>query len=278
MKPFDHFIITRFNLKNYDANWSLDKNKNDTLSNNWLEHRLDLFQRYCIPSLLNQTNGDFKWVLYFDTSTDIKYRKIIEDLPKSYPMILIRYVNGYDGFSKKYPEDIVKWKDTKKEYLITSRIDNDDVLHKGMVDRIQQSFDFQNFKAVNFSKIYCLKLNPPRELFLRILFSNHFVSLIEKVKNNKINGCYSRMDHEWNVKGQVLQITDDVYCMELIHERNLLNRLRGFPIPIPKELTHFQIPEKNQFQLRSSYLKLWKMPWLKLLKCSSNNHGIFPID
>lgn len=46
-----HFILTRFNLLLWDK--AKDDRKVRTIK--WLEHRFSLFERYCLPSVKNQT-------------------------------------------------------------------------------------------------------------------------------------------------------------------------------------------------------------------------------
>ena len=51
---FDHFLITRFNLKNND--WNVDKNDNVICDKDWLNFRFDIFEKTCFNSIKNQNN------------------------------------------------------------------------------------------------------------------------------------------------------------------------------------------------------------------------------
>ena len=64
---FSHFILTRFNVKKM---WSQDKRGNKVLTDEWLSHRFKLFENYCLPSIVNQENKNFIWLVYFDQDTD----------------------------------------------------------------------------------------------------------------------------------------------------------------------------------------------------------------
>lgn len=60
---FHHFLITRFNLRN--PSWELTKNNETLLDDSWMSERIELFKNYCFPSVVNQTNKNFKWLLFF---------------------------------------------------------------------------------------------------------------------------------------------------------------------------------------------------------------------
>jgi hypothetical protein len=49
---FQHFVITRFNLRKKD--WQTSK-KTQVLTDIWMEGRLELFEYYCFSSLKAQT-------------------------------------------------------------------------------------------------------------------------------------------------------------------------------------------------------------------------------
>ena len=74
---FYHFLITRFNLKNPD--WDVTKNNEALLDEKWMDERFELFSNYCLPSVINQTNKNFKWLVFFDTSTSKIYQEKIEN-------------------------------------------------------------------------------------------------------------------------------------------------------------------------------------------------------
>ncbi len=261
---FNHFIITRFNLKSSQSNWKTDKNNSVTLSDEWLEHRINLFKTYCLPSIISQTNKNFIWLIYFDSDTPEKYKKIIELLLGTYKsFILPKYVSSYDKFLTSYTQDILNLLHPEKEFVITTRIDNDDVLHKNYIDIVQKQFANQEFMTVNCIKIYHYNIVKPERLFINYTFSNQFISLIEKISNKNITGCYARGDRFWNKKGEIIQIGNDVYCMELIHDKNLLNDLCGFPVLRRKNLSDFQLLNPIQNISMKDLIMIWKMSWKK---------------
>ena len=63
-----HYILTRFNVDLYNKNntkWQKDKNGTNIDPEIWLENRFKLFETYCLPSIINQTSKNFKWIVLF---------------------------------------------------------------------------------------------------------------------------------------------------------------------------------------------------------------------
>ena len=175
---FKHFVITRFNLPIFPTRNNGEKVKNCDVD--FLNKRLDIFEKYCMPSLKNQTNQDFIWFVMFDANTPdvIKGRlSHIEngmnnmsicyfDLQK-YTVLSKEYINLYNEYALKVPYNLDTVSDDNYEinseliqrcstpkfigdlirnylneegcdYIITTRIDNDDAFHKDMIDSVQR--------------------------------------------------------------------------------------------------------------------------------------------
>ncbi len=247
---------------------SKDKSGNDVLTDEWLKHRLNIFNNYCLPSVVSQTNRNFLWLIYFDSTTNETVRQQNANLENQYPgLIKIIYADGYNDFLKRNCSDILSFCSGEEDHVITSRLDNDDIIHKDFVKKIQENYSGQEFTAVNFVKILMFNPEIKNKLHIDYIFSNHFISLIEKITPGGIQGCYSRADRQWGgIK--VIQVNDKPYCLEIITDKNLLNSFRGFPV--------FKMTDLSDFQLRNIYmrnkvldidnLKIWKMSWGKYLK------------
>ncbi|MDQ1297136.1 MAG: hypothetical protein QG611_1115 [Bacteroidota bacterium] len=265
---YKHFIITRFNLRSAEKEWSRDKQGNSVFTDEWINHRTDLFLKYCLPSVVNQTNKNFLWLLYFDITTNDNIQKKFRDLENEHKYLLkVIYVNGYEDFQKSYCNDVLSLCNTDQKYIITTRLDNDDIIHKDFIKKIQDNFFEQEFMAVNFVKILMINPYEKNKIHIDYSFSNHFISLIEKINHEGISGCYNKGDRFWNQKYRIIQINDKPYCIEIISERNVLNNFRGFPVFRKVDLSDFQIKDlmiRNSFFDRYNF-KLYKMSWRKLL-------------
>ena len=94
MKSFEHLIITRFNLNLY----ARDKHDAPTRTERWLEHRFEIFERYCLPSVAAQINPNFRWLCLFDAATPAAYRRRIGGSQSVYPQFrAVFYSAGQAG-------------------------------------------------------------------------------------------------------------------------------------------------------------------------------------
>lgn len=261
---YKHFLITRFNLKRTCDSWLSDKFGKEVLTDEWMEERMNLFLGYCLPSVQSQTCKNFIWIIYIDIHTNEKFLNIFKKLENEFDFIRVIQVNNYEEFQSNYCKDILSICDGSCKYIISTRLDNDDVVHKDFIFKIQDSFEFQDFMAVNFLKV--LTLNPFnfRKVYIDYQFSNHFISIIEKIKDDVIIGCYSRGDRFWDEKGKILQIYRKPYCVEIISNQNLINDFRGFPVLKKISLVDFNIDYnfKNKLFALENFL-VHKMSWKK---------------
>lgn len=265
---YKHFIITRFNLRSFDNTWNTDKFGNSVLTDAWLDHRVELFMKYCLPSVINQTCKDFLWLLYFDVTTnDLVKQKFIELEKVHSGLIKVIWSNGYDDFTKHYCRDVMSFCSGEHEFVITTRLDNDDIIHKDFIKKIRENFHEQQFMAINFLKILMLNPEVKNKVHIDYSFSNHFISVVEKIGYSTIIGCYARGDRFWNKKNEIIQITGKPYCIEIISDRNLLNHYRGFPVFRKLDLSEFQLKGLHvRNSLFDPYILDWhKMSWGKLL-------------
>src|SRR5438105_5292995 len=56
-----HIFLIRFNVT--------DPKYSNRLTPEWLENRFELFESFCLPSLIGQSNQNFSTYIYFDSKT-----------------------------------------------------------------------------------------------------------------------------------------------------------------------------------------------------------------
>lgn len=218
---FEHYLITRFNLKN--PNWDVTKNNEELLTDAWMEDRMWLFENFCLPSVKSQTNKNFTWLLYLDTTTSEKYKTKMFDLTSAIENIKVFFINGMNEF---YPQIQKTITDNTKPYLITTRIDNDDVISRFFIDEVQKRFDSQDFLAVDIIKGYSLQIKPIYILGKKEHVFNPFISLIEK--NEKPKTVWFNDHTQWKKESRIIQVTDKRLWMSIIHEKNKVNEFDGY--------------------------------------------------
>lgn len=147
----DHFILSRFNL----LLWSKDREGNKVRSKQWLVHRFDLFEKYCLSSIKNQTCKIFEWIVLFDRTTPEPYKKEIDGYKKECSQLIPVYVEPQNGryFAEIFREEVVK--QLKGNRVITTYIDNDDALSIHFVEDLQKRVEtLSNGTFINYEDGY----------------------------------------------------------------------------------------------------------------------------
>ena len=123
---FNHFLLCRYNLGLYSSN---PYNIQDKES--WMMERLPMFKRL-LDSLENQTNKDFILVFSIDAFTPVEYQKELAELLNTYSFKWL-------GCTEQ-PREFLKTLKIEREWIITSRIDNDDEYKPTFIETIQNEF------------------------------------------------------------------------------------------------------------------------------------------
>jgi hypothetical protein len=264
-KPiFKHFVITRFNIK-----YSLETkngNQENIITDQWLKNRFDIFEKFCFPSICHQSNQNFIWLIYFDSNTPPAYREKVAGYAKVFENMVPRFISGQSVFLESVIMDVKEFTSNEQQYIITTRIDNDDVLHKNAISVIQYHFQKQDNIIIDLRKGYCLQIVPDF-LLTRFYFPfNQFISLIEKFDNfQKPRTVYCRKHQEWRNYARVIAIDNDYYWLQLIHNENIINKIHGPAVIKIKILRDFAINQNFRIDWRYfwHYLKRNSFFYLK---------------
>ena len=219
---FYHFLLTRFNL----LLWNKDKEGNKVRSREWLEHRFRLFEKYCLPSIANQTCQDFEWIILFDSTTPEKFKIKIDEYQKECPQLIPVYVEPKKGrlFAEIFREEVAKRVTTER--VITSYLDNDDALNVRFVEDLQQRVQslpddtfifYTNGYQFFTDHKYLMKIHYPR---------NHFVSVVESSNPATLKTIYGYGSHYYIDKkkeARIEYVKDLAMWCEVIHKKNMGN-------------------------------------------------------
>jgi len=202
-----HYILTRFNLGLYTTNPHKIADPDQ-----WMQHRIALFRKYTLPSLQDQTCQDYTWLLGFDPETPNKYLE-----PFQIAGIKICY---------ERPDFWLKQQTAKDDWLITSRLDNDDILLPDFVIEIQKAFRSQR-EVIDVDYI-------ARDLKTGIDYTSNrfkangpFLSLCEPWENitTALGRPHSEMPNYYEARR-----LSGYHAIQLIHDRNLMNKIQGVKI------------------------------------------------
>ena len=245
---FKHFILTRFNLidlANYHVSYDYVN------SDEYLSKRFHLFDTYCFPSISNQTNKNFTWILLFNDKFPEKWKKKLEEYKQICPNMEFCYMPIiHEGKWKESLTRVVKNElnalENNPQYLLTTRFDNDDALHFSFVDSIQKHFlEHQEEAIINYANglQYIPKYNILKNF--RVI-NGHFGTLIEK-NDNKIRTVLSFShnplpDDLPSVKS--LRIKKRMW-LESIHSTNVFNAASFKPYHLFDDLFFIGFKYKN---------------------------------
>ena len=227
------YILTRFNL----TLWQTDKNSNNTQTAEWLEQRFRLFEQFTLPSVLNQTDKNFKWIVLFSSETPIKYKSRIDEIRSRCPQFrAIGVAPGQSAnFGQIFKEVIENDLDGKKEGIVsTTYLDNDDALSVHYMETIQNliSANYREIVAqpaiINFrfgSQYFTEQKIASRASFKR----NHFITMAEPLGSNSIKTVFGYGSHYYigkhnGIRQIVVEKTD--MWLEVIHDKNVINDVR----------------------------------------------------
>ncbi len=215
---FKHYLITRFNIVLDDPKLGVDKSGGAVQTDEWLELRFDLFERYTLPSVRNQSCSDFRWIVLFYSATPERFRKRIEQYRATMPQFVPIYVDaGVDA--KSVVVDYIK-ANCREEFVITTRIDNDDVMHRDYLGRIQEVFEpRENIFLCFRSGAQYIEQGCVMRRFNYI--KNHYFSRIEWMGSVDTALCNHTKIHKI---GELVIYDDEYMWVEIVHSGNLCNR------------------------------------------------------
>jgi len=248
METFKHFVITRFNLK-VEA-WKTTKNAEEVRTEEWLQNRFKLFETYCLPSVKNQSNQNFIWYVFFDIDTPENYRKKVEDIASEYENFRPLYIDGLQTLLNSVTQQIKE--DVKnEEYIITTRMDNDDIIHQDFISTIQTLFRPLENTIIDIREGYQVSIDKSHAQIREYSHPfNAFISVIEK--SHQFNTILSQMHYDWAKSKEIVVYSKQRLWIELVHQKNKMNATK-YHIPKTYKLDYEKFSlKKSDFKLESS--------------------------
>lgn len=223
-----HFLITKFNLPRL---WVTDKNGRSTQSEAWLEQRVALFKKFCLPSIVAQTRKDFIWLLLFYDKTPDKYKKFNDELAAKYPFYKPCYLNENESKDLiPYLNKAIKKMVAGDEIIITTRFDNDDSLAVDAMEELESFVEEEGCRVpyfISFPK--GIQYYPKYNISMVLEWEeNHFLTYVEPFSERlmTVNCCnHTKVKEHHTLK---LAGKDKEMWMEICHERNVSNDIHHF--------------------------------------------------
>jgi hypothetical protein len=209
---FKHYILCRYNHRLYSDN---PYNIGDPDA--WMNSRRPLFERL-LRSLANQTNSEFRLLLTIDPHTPNPLRRQIEmGLEESgVPATTLDVA----------PMDWLKCREPEADYLLTSRVDNDDEYLPNFVQAVQADFspgtEILDVRGVQCDgqQYYTLSRAEPNSPFLSLLEPWHDVKTAHFENHNKMTQLFPARF-----------VAPEILFIQHVHNSNVLNKITGKPLP-----------------------------------------------
>ncbi|MCL1629208.1 putative rhamnosyl transferase [Roseibaca sp. V10] len=218
--PVRHFLITRFNLNYAQTYGDLFR-----YSDAWMRHRMDLFERFCHPSVLRQTSQNFTWLVYFDRTRTQPYLDRLAPLfddPRFNAIHINDPAEMLADICSRVGSDMA---------LLTSRLDNDDMLHPDFVARMQACASQKKRNdapiIIDFPELTWWREGSPRAQRFRSDVVSPFASVLEAPSaegwaagpRTVLAGRHDKLE---TLFGKVENLPEP-YSMTILHGNNVSN-------------------------------------------------------
>lgn len=209
----DQVILTRFNLPSTGAESVV---RSDAT---WLRDRVELFERYCLPSVTAQTDSRFTWLIYFDPASPAWLRRRIrEHADAGFYAPVFRETVSIDDLLG----DISARVGRRSDELVTTNLDNDDGLANDFVARLRAQPKPNRTTAYFVTKGL---IKSTTGVYLRQDRHNAFPSV--RAQWGTPATCWSDWHTRLGRRMPVVQIDGPPGWLQVVHGRNVSNRVRG---------------------------------------------------
>jgi N-acetylglucosaminyl-diphospho-decaprenol L-rhamnosyltransferase len=206
-------LLTRFNLPSVGVESLIRAEEG------WLRGRVELFERYCLPSVRAQTNRDFQWIVYFDPESPEWLRTWI-DSHRAEQLFTPYFRTGVSR--TELVADISEGIGTPRAGLLTTNLDNDDALAVDFVERLQAVGLPEVRHAVYLSNGL---IGSPTGLYRRTDRYNAFCSVVESWDSPIM--CWADWHNRLPASMPVIGLRGAPGWLQVIHGSNVSNRVHG---------------------------------------------------
>lgn len=209
----DHILLTRFNLPSKGAE-SFVRSRDG-----WLRSRMELFERYCLPSVASQTVKSFNWVIYFDPQSPEWLKTKVRQLAET---SVFTPIYRAEVSRQELLQDLREVSGAKHANLMTTNLDNDDGLALDFVQRLQEIPAGPLPTAVFL--VHGL-IRSDQRIYLRTDRSNAFCSVREDWSSAQT--CWATWHNLLRTSMDVIEVGGGPAWLQVIHGANVSNRIRG---------------------------------------------------
>ena len=142
-----HIISTLFNVKSSSGGVS----RQDP---GWLDWRLDLFDRFSWPSITEQTDQDFEWLMFTYGGTPPKHLDILQSYERKYDNLTLVFVPpDWQGVLRTMHSAFAE-RSTEGEITLTTRHEPDDALGLHVIRETKKRMELGHFMCPKYGYMY----------------------------------------------------------------------------------------------------------------------------
>lgn len=206
-------ILTRFNLPTPGVE-SIVRARDG-----WLRERVELFVRYCIPSVDNQIGGPVEWLVYFDPESP---RWLIDRITPFVERGLFHPVYRSTVRPEQVVADISQAITRQGDVLLTTNLDNDDALAVDACHRLARVDAREPRSALYMSRGL---IKSAHGVYLRRDRRNAFVSVRESWSSPVTS--WAEYHNEFSRVMPTVELSGRPGWLQVVHGSNVSNRVRG---------------------------------------------------
>lgn len=223
------FILTRFNIKlRFGGRGRRIRNIDATRNFKYLNNRFKLFEKYTLPSVFNQIDKDFIWIVMFSSNTPSDFKKRIDNYAKQFLNFIPLYID--DNCSFEYTEEIqrvINDKIGKQELVITARLDNDDCICNNYISELRKEISKCNYMPREKGIIYFFDNGYQYSIRNKVVLqykdmTNHFCAMATTQNYNVLMWDHTKISQVF----KTIHITGEPIWMEIIHDSNAANEMK----------------------------------------------------
>ena len=214
----DHFVLTRFNVRPPDGSTARIHDFE------WLAKRLELFENFCLPSVVHQTRVPTAWLIFLDCGTPSEIRLQFDGMVHPYPFIKPVYCSG---LSAAFAAECIRSHASPDcRWVITTRLDNDDAIHVRLLENVFTSASIGTYEFINAPSglVVCQD-----RFYSKSDRSSPFISASEPMGDCKT--VWIDQHHRLGRYAPIKQLSIRYAWIQIIHGDNLANRVRGIRVP-----------------------------------------------
>lgn len=181
---------------------------------------MQLFRQFTVPSVASQSRLPDAWLVFFDEGTPEATRNEFRQLAAKLPLLHAEHCREFTPMM--VVERVRRIMGPTADWLLTTRLDNDDALHRRFIETVQSHARPGVREFIN--PTYGLIL-ANRRLYRDRDYSNPFITLSEPALD-----CRTVLVDEHTLlarHGSVRQFALPDAWIQVVHGGNLVNQVRG---------------------------------------------------